>query len=116
MSRNEEKQFVIGFKVTREERDEFAAIAKQMAKTKLPHPHFPGHSMQFLPSNRATVGELVKFATRQYVGYFKELRDNAPTVEALPQASAAQLTDTQMQNVKAFMQTRQAMTARAGGV
>lgn len=110
----QDKQFIIGFKVTREERDEFAAIAKQMAKTRLPHPHFPGHFIEFLPRNKPTIGELVKLATKQYVNYFKGLRDNPPPVEPSAGPSGTQLTDAQAQHVRALMVQRQAMAA--GGV
>lgn len=110
----ESKKTVIGYKVTLEERDEIAAIARQMAKTRLPHPHYPGHTIQFLPQDKPTIGELVKLATRQYINYFKGLRDNPPPQEPMPQASATQLTDAQAQHVKTLMMQRQAMAQ--GGV
>lgn len=112
VNNGESKKLVIGYKVTPEERDEIAALAKQMSKTRLPHPHFPGHFIEFLPRNDASIGTLVKLATKQYINYFKSLRDNPPPVEPQPGAAGTQLTDAQAQHVKVLMQQRQAM---AGG-
>jgi hypothetical protein len=83
---------VIGMTVSKRQKEELKAIAREMCLTEFAHPQDPNILSTFL-APEAGVGTLVQVAVEQYVTYFRRLK--AEAIAAAQAPVETQLTTTQ---------------------
>lgn len=123
---NDNDTSIIGFKVTKQERDAYLQVAKTMAATRLPHPELPGQVITFLPQG-AGLGKLVRIAFEQYLLYFQRcvqihnaVMQKAAAAQQQPAIIAnkqgQQLSQEQIAQIKAMMGRTQELDGGGNGL